>query len=61
MNFERAGLLDYPAPLTTIIFGLRTTQSHQHLIRKVVAAETSISFMKVTLDPEQYKLHIVPA
>lgn len=61
MNFDRTGLLDYPAPLTTIIFGLRTTQSDQHLIRTVAAAETSISFMKVTLDPEQYKLHIIPA
>lgn len=48
--------IDYPGPLTQIIFGLRTTTADQILIRRVVGDDPSITFHQVEQSADSYAL-----
>jgi hypothetical protein len=59
INVEGARLVDYPAPLTLVIFGFRTTPSDQHLVRTLVGPEAGVQFLRIQPDPSRYALQIV--
>jgi len=51
-------LLDYPIPLSGIIFGLRTPESEKSLIKKILS-DKDINFQQIKLANQEYKLEIV--
>lgn len=61
ITVDRIGLQEYPGHLSSVIFGLRTSDADQDLVRRVVATDGTVEFVKISLDPVRYKLNMVPA
>lgn len=51
---------DYPGVLNRVIFGLRTPDDDQELVRSLVLGEDHVEFFQVRRDEARYQLHIEP-
>lgn len=61
ITVDRVGLQEYPGHLSSVVFGLRTSDADQDLVRKIVGTDDTVEFLKASLDPMEYKMNIVPA
>ena len=50
------GLNDYPGELVEVIFGLRTTEEDQEMIRRILNDKCRVKYFRITQHLQEYKL-----
>ena len=58
VRIEGNELVDYPGKLNKIIFGLRTSEADQELVRSLLRDDDDVEFFHVVQDDKRYKLHV---
>lgn len=55
-----ARLVDYPGVLNKVIFGLRTAEEDQRLVRSILRSYGEVSYYHVVQDDTRYQSHVQP-